>query len=268
MSYLHTKQLTPETYLDWFVKELVSEATRCGLPIKGEETWRSQKLFEYSREYHFESSQISATLKRISRLASEANQTLPTLNGDLGSLYSTGTAASGKDHCPITSFFITTVEAAYLIRRKMTWLQNHPIEASISCFMVSRYLGGLPITLYANFCTRSVQDNLSQNLRLLKTVIQYPAIAKQVGRWIHISSSSTDYEALIKDPQCLPISLPSGAEPLVRRTIREGLPSIVKNRLLQSLFSNNIEQEKAHLVETLMSIRPVNPRLLNKCCIL
>lgn len=146
----------------------------------------------------------------------------------------------------------------------MEWLKIYPIETSVSCFMVSRYLGGLPVTLYPNFCTRSVQDNLAQNLRLLKTVAQYPEIAKQVGRWIHISDSSTDYETSIKDPQCLPISLPSGTEPLVRRTIREGLPSIVKNTLLQSLFSNDIEQEKANLIDTLMSIRPVNPRLNNK----
>ncbi|USL85442.1 MAG: RNA-dependent RNA polymerase [Ixodes ricinus orinovirus-like virus 1] len=263
-TYLHTLNLTTETYLDWFVDELVIESERCGLPIKGEETWRSQKLFEYSREYHFESAQVSATLKRISRLASEANQTLPTLTGDLSSLYSTGAAAAGRDHNPMSSFYCTTVEAAYLIRRKFGWLSTMPYQSSVACLLVSRYLGGLPVALYANFCTRAVQDNLSTNLHLIKTALMVPDVKEHIARWVNLAASSSDWEALIKDPQCLPVSIPPNPESLVRQTVKEGLPSIVRNRLIKSLFSHDTDAGKIKLIDTLMRIRPVNPRLLNK----
>lgn len=97
----------------------------------------------------------------------------------------------------------------------------------------------------------------------MKTVGQYKDIIQHVGKWLHLFFTSTDYDALITDSQCLPLSISPGAEPLVRRKIR-GFSNVVKNRLLQSLFSSSLEIEKANLVTYLMSIRPVNPRVLNK----
>lgn len=54
--------MTINEYVDWFFHELSVEAKKSGLVIKPEETWPSKHLFEYSREYHYKGSQVSAVL--------------------------------------------------------------------------------------------------------------------------------------------------------------------------------------------------------------
>ncbi|CAG9822114.1 unnamed protein product [Phaedon cochleariae] len=131
--------------------------------------------------------------------------------------------------------------------------------------MVSRYLGGMPISLYANFCTRAVQDMLSTNLRLLKTSERYPDVYKWVSAWSNMRfQNPVDYESLIKDPQCLPLRYVARPENILKREVQKGVSTMVINCVIKALFCQEMEQEKATLIEDLMCISPVDPRLLNK----
>jgi hypothetical protein len=55
-------------------------ADKCELIIKAEDSWHSDTPIEYSRAYHYKGAQVSTTLKKISRIHSEANQTVPKFN--------------------------------------------------------------------------------------------------------------------------------------------------------------------------------------------
>nr|WPR17567.1 MAG: RNA-dependent RNA polymerase [Beetle nyamivirus] len=256
---------TATSYVDDFVEKLSIAAEQAGIPIKEAETWRSSYLFEYSREYHFKGAQVSSALKRVSRLASEANQSIPSLNADLSGFFSTGAAAASKDIIPGPAYLCTVIEALHLIRRKMTWLRLRPIEVNASCLLVTRMLGGLPIELYSQFCTRAVQDLLSTNMHLIKTAQGLSGMSAALSIWICMRKSShPDYETLIKDPQSLPLLIPTQPENILRREIKKGVPDLVKNNLLKALFTQNMDLAKDQLIHTLMKIRPVNPRLLNK----
>ncbi|CAK9303261.1 unnamed protein product [Gordionus sp. m RMFG-2023] len=76
--------LTPTDYLKVFMDNLLTTiSSQAGLPLKDLESWSSQHLFEYGRKYYYKGSQVSNCLKCISRIHSEANQVIPSLNGDL-----------------------------------------------------------------------------------------------------------------------------------------------------------------------------------------
>lgn len=82
-------------------------AEKCGLIIKVEESWHSEKLVEYSRAYHYEEVQFSNALKKILRINSKANQTMPTFNKNVSGMSSAGSAV----------YYLTCVETAHHIQR-------------------------------------------------------------------------------------------------------------------------------------------------------
>ena len=57
----------------------------------------SYHLLEYAKRHFYKGAQTSGCLNRISRIASEANQTVPLFNIDLSGLFSTGAVAAAED---------------------------------------------------------------------------------------------------------------------------------------------------------------------------
>lgn len=91
-------------YVEWFQETLLDLCTKAGITLKLEETWVSSSLLEYGREFFFKGAQVCSALKRVSRMASEANQTIPSFNGDIAGVFSAGMGAAQKDHLPIPSY--------------------------------------------------------------------------------------------------------------------------------------------------------------------
>lgn len=181
---------------------------QAGIVIKLEETWHSHNLFEYSRKYHYKGSQVSGALKRIFRLASEANQVIPSLNGDLAGFFSTGAAAAAEDTTPRAAYYCTIVEACLRLWQDNEWLRTETWEYTCCLLLITRNLGGYPITIYSQFCTRAVQDVLSTNLHLIKTCLRDKTLKDYISRFVTIKTGKRDFLSLIKDPQSLPIAIP------------------------------------------------------------
>lgn len=102
---LHNRGTTKEQYISDFKIATSAMADKCGLVIKAEESWHSEKLVEYSRTYHYKGVQASTALMKISRVNSEANQTIPTFNGKITGMFSAGSSAAGEDHVPYWSYY-------------------------------------------------------------------------------------------------------------------------------------------------------------------
>lgn len=257
--------LTEITYVNKFVEVLTNYANMAGIPIKPLETWQSRNLFEYSRKYHCKGAQISCALKKISRLASEANQVIPTLNGDISGLYSTGASAASEDVVPTHAYITTLVEAMHLIKRSMPWLRSQPVADSVVLATNKRSLGGLPVTSYPNFCMRAVQDGLTTALHWTRSLLTNVHTRDSTRRLIKIiKKNRTEYETLIKDTTSLPLRSPLQSEHYLRDMIKQRLPNIIKNKSVKNLFEFNAEQERTRLIEDLMRVQPFNPRIANK----
>lgn len=255
--------MTQDDYVSHFLNVLGDICDRARIVIKLEETWYSRSLFEYARKYHYKGIQVSGCLKKISRLASEANQTIPTLLGDLAGIFSTGATSAAEDSTPIYAYFTTIVETSLRMLHTQEWLNKEPREYLCCIFLVTRCLGGYPITIYSQFCTR-VQDVLSSNLHLVRTVLKDPILGKHIARIAQLAMGKKDFISLIQDPQSLPLNIPVQSENFLKREVKKGLDGIVVNKDLRALFDINTEEEKNNLISDLSNIKPCNPRLINK----
>lgn len=235
-----------------------------GITLKLEETWVSTSLLEYGREFFFKGAQVSSALKRIFRMASEANQTIPSFNGDIAGVFSAGTGASQKDHFPVPSYWCTILEASIMAHDRFPVLKRYPVEYIMCLLTVPRTVGGWPITLFPNFCTRAVQDPLTCALHVKRTIMRSPRHREHILRIATTRMKQSDPTMLIKDPQSLPLVMPRQPENYLKNKIAEGLPAIIKNRELKPLFDPSVEEKKKQLVGDLMAIVPCNPKLLSK----
>lgn len=252
-------------YVDNFVSVLTRYANEAGIPIKPLETWQAAKLFEYSRKYHYQGAQVSCALKKISRLASEANQVIPTVNGDLSGLYSTGASAAAEDLTPKSAYITTLVESMHLLRRSMPWLREKSLGHSIVLATNTRTLGGFPVTSYPSFCMRAVQDSLTTGLHWLRSMLARGSMCEAAETLITLRRKhKVDYESLVKDPASLPLATPLQSEHYLKDMIKEHLPNLIKNRAVKNLFDVKAEEQKQKLVATLTRVQPFNPRLANK----
>ncbi|QMP82162.1 RNA-dependent RNA polymerase [Hymenopteran orino-related virus OKIAV87] len=262
---LETLKMDQEGYITMFLTTLKQYCERAGIIIKLEETWYSRDTFEYARRYYYKGAQVSGALKRIARLSSEANQTIPSVNGDVAGIFSTGATAAGEDPTPVSAYYCTIVEAAILLRDTNPWLRTSDLADTVSLTMISRTIGGYPVTLYSQFCSRAVQDVLTSNLRLVQTALRDPFLSSSIARLACLRiSKHVDYKSLIQDPQSLPLDIPRQPENLVRQEVKKGLESIVRNKAVKALFDRDSTVAEQKLIQDLMAIQPCNPKLLNK----
>jgi hypothetical protein len=262
--YLRSREMTKDQYVAEFMRELHRLADAAGIPIKLEESWISNNLFEYSRRYFYKGAQASCALKRISRVASEANQTIPTLNGDISGIFSSGTAAAAEDPLPCSSYIVSAVEALLRIEETFPWIKNQPHEHKAMFLSVTRTLGGLPISIYPQFCARAVQDPLSTGISLLKTIYKDTAARNYILCVATLRcKNQVNYESLVKDPSSLPLYLPTQSESFIRSEVDKGLTQYITNKKVLELFTSADEASKQSFIATLMDIKPIHPKLMN-----
>lgn len=102
--YLQDRRLTPDQYTQQFLQVLERVCTESGIVIKVPESWKSRRLLEYGRKYFMDGVQVSSALKKVSRLTSEPNQTIYTLNTVLAGLFSSGASIAGHDIYPFSIY--------------------------------------------------------------------------------------------------------------------------------------------------------------------
>lgn len=85
-----------------------------------------------------------------------------------------------------------------------------------------------------------------------------------MARIVNIKGGRKDFLFLIEDPQSLPLHLLVQPENCIKREVRSGLTTFIVNKDVLPLFINTAEEAQHHLIQDLSSIRPCNPKLLNK----
>lgn len=141
--YLRERNLTPDQYTNQFLRVLEAICEKAGIVIKVPESWRSRRLLEYGRKYFLDGVQVSGTVKKASRLTSEANQAVYTLNTVIAGLFSSGATIAGDDISPIPAYVLTVFEGAMDLWRHYPEYINMPDEWMTVLLMMNRTKGGI-----------------------------------------------------------------------------------------------------------------------------
>lgn len=117
--------------------------------------------------------------------------------------------------------------------------------------------------LFPQFALRATQDTLSLGLSLMKHLLSQPLFRAEVYSLLDIVKPlRIDHVQLIKDPGSIPLNIPPQPENMFRRKLKEGLPLIIQNKNLASVFSTQADKEEESLKRDLLAIQPLNPKLL------
>lgn len=201
------------------------------------ESWQSRRLLEYGIKYFVDGVQVSGALKKVSRLTSEANQAIYTLNTVLAGLFSSGAAIAGDDITPIPAYTLTVFEASIALWKAHPEYLSRSNEWMTVLLLMNRSVGGYPTVLFPQFALRATQDTLSLGLSMLKHLLEDTQFRSCVHKLLDISQpSNVDHVQLIKDPGSVPLSLPPQPENFFRRQLKAGLSGLIRNRGLAAIF--------------------------------
>ncbi|CAG5019356.1 unnamed protein product [Parnassius apollo] len=142
--YLRERNLTPDEYTVQFLQVLEETCTKSGIVIKVPESWRSRRLLKYGKRYFLDGVQVSGAIKKATRITSEANQTILTINAIIAGLYSSGASIAGDDESPIPAYQLTVYEAAKTLWRLVPEYRNMPDEWMMVLMLLNRTIGGYP----------------------------------------------------------------------------------------------------------------------------
>ncbi|CAG4938070.1 unnamed protein product [Parnassius apollo] len=122
--YLRERNLTPDEYTVQFLQVLEETCTKSGIVIKVPESWRSRRLLEFGRRYFLDGVQVSGAIKKATRITSEANHTILTINAIIAGLFSSGASIAGDDESPIPAYQLTPSQRNLYGKNRHRWSTN------------------------------------------------------------------------------------------------------------------------------------------------
>lgn len=245
-------------FLQSFIRCLESYSEQLGMLLKPEETWTSTVLFEYSKAYHFKGSNVSSGLKRASRVSSYSNDRIKTFANRISSIYSSGASVAGVDTSPLMAYLLTLILVSDTIISEYTNIKDDEL---IGLLCVPACFGGLSVSLLSDFMYRGKLDDVSDSVGWLMYLAKNdPPVFRCVSRLVDLSPAPRrDLDLLVMNPFALNLDVPMTAENVIRRRVKEDLPSIVQTSEIQRLFSPESNDQRRVLIDDLLRIEPFNP---------
>lgn len=152
---------------------------------------------------------VSSALKKATRLTSEANQAVVTLNTIISGLFSSSASVAGDDTSPSAAYRLTLFEASLVLWKRHPSFENMSNEWMTVLLLMNRSVGGYPTVLFPQFALRATQDTLSLGLSVLKHLLSKTQYSDMVRFLLDITRPEhVDHLQLIKDPGSIPLSIP------------------------------------------------------------
>lgn len=259
------KGVNPVRFQAQVFDRLNAMAEDIGLPLKLEETYTSNRYFEYGKASYYDGKKISLALKKASRIGTEMQETIPSLNARLSSVFSTGVSVAAEDTHPMPAYLVSLTEAILTIGDYIE-LDKVPEDTLTLMLLVTRSLGGLKVTNYASFCVRGIQDGATQNLDFLRGIHElkddYPKLYSRLMSY-PLVIKPVSFAALVRDPYNIPVSSLPDAESKIRRLIEDNLPGLIRNEDIKPLFSDVAGRIEKELINDLLQLRPPSLKLMS-----
>lgn len=231
------------------------------LPIKLEETYIAQTYMEYGKNSFLNGKRIGQGLKRASRIGTESQETIPSINTKLSGIYATGIATASECSTPAAAYAVSTMEAGITLRTR--GFKGTSAQLGI-ILLLGRQLGGFKTSPYASFCIRGINDTATVGASVMMTLRDHKGTYPRMWtalRNLVVRIGKVDWEQLFKDPYSIPYIRPRDADSHLRELVEEVLPSQIANKKLKDLLGSDSVTESEKLIETLTHLRPMSLKL-------
>jgi hypothetical protein len=269
--------------IDQFYRTLETECTKVGLKIKTAESCRSLRYFNYGKRLYYDGVELSMTLKRISKIATEPNDSFPTTENKLKTAEGAAYASGLFSHPSILPYLIGRL-MTYIIL--YTGLTINPLIQQTSHFYsgiirspdmhllvrriirIPQSLGGPPQQMLSAYLFRGHPDPLCTDLVMLVFRAHSGCeVSRRIlclaisGKWFN--DEEPHWTALITAPFSLNVIRPLSAGKPLEEQVKLAISQTCRNTDVQEIFNNNLDEYELTLVNKLCQTTPLNPLVLN-----
>lgn len=148
------------------------------LPIKMEKTFVSGHYMDYGKVSYFKGKRISQAIKRSSRIGTESQETIPSLNTKVSGIYTTAIATAAECATPASAYALAAVKTGLTLLTRGFKADTHRLG---SMLLLGRQLGSLKTSSYASFCVRGLNDTATVGLSVLRSLEENRSIFHSSG---------------------------------------------------------------------------------------
>lgn len=262
----YTKDQVPEkqNIRKSFLERLSHMNERLNLKLKTKETWMSNRLFSYGKQYYYKGQAIPSSTKKISRLIPDINDGICSLMSSLSTINTVTESTAKGDINPAPAFFINQFEVLNFFYRKgiiecgnfdTTW------NYKLSYLFFPSVMGGTNLSHYFSHCIRGHDDHLSMWLSTIRTCFSiYPDAIDPLSRLINLYPNlNIPASAVLDDIFAIRVpSIPSIENKFKDLSLEYLMTSgEVTNSEITELFNKDTSLDKDYLITKLLSMKPL-----------
>lgn len=271
--------------INTYIDVLSNNISYYGMVLKKEETYINSKLLNYGKEILFEGSFLTSSLKRISRMFPDVNDTFPTYDVRIAGVYSSAHSTSLKGFEPVVPYYFAIKETLEIISSEIASNQKLRLNANSHSYvagdnigdmnddiyywfvLLGKDFGGLPIMPFNDLLFRGHPDGLTSYLSWIDGLSHNIKQAKQVKDFILSKTylkRADNLMNVIMDPTSINWNNDMGFRNKCKDILENQLNNVTRNKDIRILMRHNSKEKVKEIEEFLTSIEPFFPRAVNE----
>jgi hypothetical protein len=239
-----------------FLDPLTKAAAKIGLTVKPDETCTSRNLIIYGKDILYKGAFMPQALKRISRTLPDVNEIYPTLETEIATVQTSGSASSQKSLDYVVPYIVSTTETLVVMMREFYYLHRKQISTNrdykilidpkFKDFLLhlSSEVGGRPILNPLHFLYMGHPDHFTAYTTFLDKVASFSEYARRMYNalsLLRLEFGNADPELLVSNPYSVNLKAPKTISNLIRRDLEQILIAVTQNKDLAQIFTENAQ---------------------------
>ncbi|AHW76811.1 large polymerase [Sclerotinia sclerotiorum negative-stranded RNA virus 1] len=270
----NTKKQSLSLALQSFLYSVERRCERLNHEVKPEECIDSRTVLTYGKEIYIRGVHTMYSLKFSSRAFSRLDYTIPSLSKEISGVVANSVAVAGTLHNSFRAVWWKHIQVILLLRRRLASplyaLEHRGLSrllrstTSRKVLLIPGSLGGLPMMPWTRYFSKGESDDLSFDVAATYYLSQTEPIVKNY-MWLlrtqEFVPHKIDATNLINDPHSIPIDKPNDASHLISNAVSKALPSLVNNKDIKQLISNDLRQQGENYKLLLTKMKPLHPQI-------
>ncbi|UHM27703.1 MAG: RNA-dependent RNA polymerase [Fushun oxya chinensis chuvirus 1] len=237
--------------------------SQLGHKINISESYGSPHYFAFSKQASCGTIELPSAFRKIQKTYGANNAFLCLLDDYIGASFSNAHSTCKNTTDYISCYQVASMWAYYHLLNHNSYKRMSDNQL-LALLMIPGLLGGFPVIYLHNFMVRAESDLLPPFLGLLSYCrVMYPEVHEYMAAFLCVNLVDPDegFVGLLMDEYSLPISKPTSAMTVLRKTIEPALRKITRNEQVKQLFELVDAGVSDEVVETLKTSKVVNGKV-------
>eukprot|EP00917_Polyrhabdina_sp_WS-2016_P020658 GHVP01044339.1.p1 GENE.GHVP01044339.1~~GHVP01044339.1.p1 ORF type:complete len:1702 (-),score=121.90 GHVP01044339.1:368-4846(-) len=253
---------TKRMFIDKFLNGLEEYLGRANLTLNPDECFSSSHLFVYGKKYFKNRVELPASLKHMSTICGDTNQSLPSSFNMIATAFTGGQDAASRDYDSVVGFTLACFWTTYILHSNQRELMlKVPLDAYRTLWTWPAATNGLPLISFPSFRVRGIPDHLTESYSVWRYMYEnFIADRKYIARVARPVFGEVKPIRLMKDPTSVPFKPRVSAESMMSEVLLKNMDENTNNPFVRSLLDRTDDLNE-QLASDLWKAEPCFPRL-------